>query len=134
MESTLCAEVVEAKTNSIAHNSNIFFIVFVCWLSFFNLLSTLCNFGSHHCKRLSQVCKLTSHRCGLQQLLRPVVAEVPVVVYYELEFHRQVELGAIESTRLRCSSLSVWLIPLLSLVILMQIALKDNVENSFILY
>ena len=76
----------------------------------------------------------TALMSGVQQLLRPVVAEVPVVVYYELEFHRQVELGAIESTRLRCSSLSVWLIPLLSLVILMQIALKDNVENSFILY
>lgn len=39
MESTLCAEVVEAKTNSIAQSINIFFIVFVCWLSFFNLLS-----------------------------------------------------------------------------------------------
>jgi len=45
MESTLCAEVVEAKTNSIAQSINIFFIVFVCWLSFFNLLSVLCNFG-----------------------------------------------------------------------------------------
>ena len=36
-----------------AHSISIFFIVFVCWLSFFNLLSILCNFGSHHCKRLS---------------------------------------------------------------------------------
>ncbi len=48
-----CAETPKAIATIAAHSISIFFIVFVCWLSFFNLLSVLCNFGSHHCKRLS---------------------------------------------------------------------------------